>query len=35
VVTVTYQYQLPAFAAIMKPFIGSSFTMSYTVAQLK
>lgn len=35
VVSVTYQYQVPLFAAILAPIIGSSFTISDTVAQLK
>lgn len=35
VVTSSYQYSLIAFGAVMAPIIGSSFTISYTVAQLK
>ena len=33
--TVTYQYSLLVFATLMTPIIGSSFNISYTVAQLK
>jgi len=35
VVTATYQYQVLLFPAVLVPIIGSSVTMSYTVAQLK
>ncbi len=33
--TVTYRYSLLVFATLMTPIIGSSFNISYTVAQLK
>ncbi len=33
--TVTYQYSLLIFSTLMAPIIGSSFNISYTVAQLK
>jgi len=35
VVTSSYQYSLIAFKTVMAPIIGSAFTISYTVAQLK
>jgi Flp pilus assembly protein TadG len=35
VVTITYPYKLQMFSLLMAPIIGSSFTLSYTVAQLK
>jgi Flp pilus assembly protein TadG len=35
VVTVTYPYRLLIFSTLMAPIIGSSWTLTYTVAQLK
>jgi len=35
VITTSYRYSLIAFKTLMAPIIGSAFTISYTVAQLK
>jgi Flp pilus assembly protein TadG len=35
VVTVTYKYSPLVFTTLMAPYIGSSFTLTYTAAQLK
>lgn len=35
VITISYPYRLLVFSSLMSPFIGSSFTFSYTAAQLK
>jgi Flp pilus assembly protein TadG len=35
VVTATYRYQVLQFSAVMAPVLSSSYTLSYTVAQLK
>jgi Flp pilus assembly protein TadG len=35
IVSVSYVYSLQVFGALMSPFIGSSYTMAFTVVQLK